>query len=82
MGPKSKGSLTIVAVVALMALRSLIYRERAISFGMESMAIWTPYPSLCFTHFGLLWQVITPYLYHYTTESLDLPKDSDFQRSV
>ncbi len=82
MAPKSKSTLTIIAVVALMALRSLIYREGTIAFGMESMAIWAPYPSLCFTHSGLLWQVIMPYLDHYATESLDLHIDPGFQRSA
>jgi len=81
MGPKSKSPLTIIAVVALMALRSLIYRERTISFGMESIAIWAPDPSPCFTYSGLLWQVIRPYSRYYTTESFDLLRDSQFQKA-
>jgi len=55
--------------------------EGIIRSGMESVAIWAPYPSPCLTHSGLLWQVIRPYLDHYTTESLDLLKDPGFQRS-
>jgi hypothetical protein len=62
MGPKSKSPLTIIAVVASSALRSLIYKEITMAFSMESMAIWAPYPSPCFTHSGLLWQVIMPCL--------------------
>jgi hypothetical protein len=65
-----------------MALRSLIYRERTIAFSMESMAIWTPYPAPCFIHSGLLWQVIRPYLYHYTQKALIYLKILDFKEQI